>query len=578
MQPLTFKSSNPEVWERNCTEVTYYKNKKRASNESQRFYTLSFVYTFINPEETIYFAYSYPYTHSQLMNYIGELQISSPHILRCDNLCNTLAGNPCPVLTITQNIATYNSWAEETVKLEKSAAGRKIMRIRESKAVDSAKKKHMNKKGVFVTARVHPGESNASYMVKGLIDYLLSDCKEAALLRKKFVFKIVPMLNPDGVIYGNYRCSLLGVDLNRRWDKPNKTLHPTIYYSKRLLQILTEEHEVLMFCDMHGHSIKKDVFMYGCFNSGKEIADIQSNVFIKLIPHLFSRKNSNFSYKNSKFRIEKTKTSTARVVNFTELNILSSYTLEASFFGCSNTSNKAEHLMIYQLESLGKDLCSVLTHFLHPKELRKQINELSCKLSGKYVEPKSISMFKVEETVYIKDVIKEIDSEMVKEANVEDGDSGGSDSEGSDNDEKRRNFKKKMESRQKKVKSISPIDNANEIINTCTPKPIKPLKEIATLRRSKVRDHRSSSVIKEKIHKYSDERASEYTEDIFKLKSVLHASPIKFTREKIPHDFSLNTIARTANAKKQGKKSRFFEKRNKLQIIDIIKNKLNNLL
>ena len=29
-------------------------------------------------------------------------------------------------------------------------------------------------------------------------------------LREKFIFKIVPMLNPDGVIVGNYRCSLSG--------------------------------------------------------------------------------------------------------------------------------------------------------------------------------------------------------------------------------------------------------------------------------------------------------------------------------------------------------------------------------
>lgn len=34
------------------------------------------------------------------------------------------------------------------------------------------------------------------------------------------------MLNPDGVIHGNYRTSLIGVDLNRRWDKPDKNLHP----------------------------------------------------------------------------------------------------------------------------------------------------------------------------------------------------------------------------------------------------------------------------------------------------------------------------------------------------------------
>lgn len=28
---------------------------------------------------------------------------------------------------------------------------------------------------VVVTARVHPGETNASYMMKGLLDYLTSD-------------------------------------------------------------------------------------------------------------------------------------------------------------------------------------------------------------------------------------------------------------------------------------------------------------------------------------------------------------------------------------------------------------------
>jgi murein tripeptide amidase MpaA len=52
-------------------------------------------------------------------------------------------------------------------------------------------------------------------MLDGLLKLLLSD--EAAELRKHFVIRIVPMLNPDGVIYGNYRCSLLGCDLNRKW-------------------------------------------------------------------------------------------------------------------------------------------------------------------------------------------------------------------------------------------------------------------------------------------------------------------------------------------------------------------------
>lgn len=66
------------------------------------------------------------------------------------------------------------------------------------------------RKAVILTARVHPGESNASYMMKGCIDFLVSDDSKAQYLRDTFVFKIIPMLNPDGVIVGNYRCSLVG--------------------------------------------------------------------------------------------------------------------------------------------------------------------------------------------------------------------------------------------------------------------------------------------------------------------------------------------------------------------------------
>ena len=65
-------------------------------------------------------------------------------------------------------------------------------------------------------SRVHSGETVGSFMIKGAIDFLVSNTFEAQKLRKKIVFKIIPMLNPDGVRYGNYRSSLLGVDLNRR--------------------------------------------------------------------------------------------------------------------------------------------------------------------------------------------------------------------------------------------------------------------------------------------------------------------------------------------------------------------------
>jgi len=45
-------------------------------------------------------------------------------------------------------------------------------------------------KMVFITARVHPGETPASYVCQGLIEQLLSNTPEASLLREHIIFKI----------------------------------------------------------------------------------------------------------------------------------------------------------------------------------------------------------------------------------------------------------------------------------------------------------------------------------------------------------------------------------------------------
>jgi len=47
------------------------------------------------------------------------------------------------------------------------------------------------KKGVVLTARVHPGETNASWMMKGLLDFLLNDSADAKVKRKKKIFFFV---------------------------------------------------------------------------------------------------------------------------------------------------------------------------------------------------------------------------------------------------------------------------------------------------------------------------------------------------------------------------------------------------
>lgn len=39
----------------------------------------------------------------------------------------------------------------------------------------------------------------------GFLDFIISSHPIAKVLRENLVFKIVPMLNPDGVYLGNYR-------------------------------------------------------------------------------------------------------------------------------------------------------------------------------------------------------------------------------------------------------------------------------------------------------------------------------------------------------------------------------------
>lgn len=111
----------------------------------------------------------------------------------------------------------------------------------EDKDPNAGKEEKIYKKYLFITSRVHPGETQASHIVHGIIEFLLSDDPEAEEIREKFIVKVIPMLNPDGVIHGNYRSSVLGVDLNRRWKKPSKYLHPTIYYTKQIIKYFNEK-------------------------------------------------------------------------------------------------------------------------------------------------------------------------------------------------------------------------------------------------------------------------------------------------------------------------------------------------
>lgn len=126
--------------------------------------------------------------------------------------------------------------------------------------------KFINKKYVFISGRVHPGEVAASHMLNGLINFLFSDPESdprVRILLDNFVFVVVPFLNPDGVYRGHYRQDTQGVNLNRVYLTASLQKYPTIYAADKIIGSLTQQNKLYMYLDFHAHANINNVFMFG---------------------------------------------------------------------------------------------------------------------------------------------------------------------------------------------------------------------------------------------------------------------------------------------------------------------------
>ncbi|XP_048356237.1 cytosolic carboxypeptidase 1-like isoform X2 [Sphaerodactylus townsendi] len=355
MQPLMYSVQDAlngqPWWIRVGTDICYYKNHFSRSSaaaggqKGKSYYTTTFTVNFPHKEDVCYFAYHYPYTYSALMMHLQKLESTyNPQQIyfRHDALCETLSGNSCPLVTITA--------------MPESHYYEHICQFR-------------NRPYIFLSARVHPGETNSSWVMKGTLEYLMSNTAAAQNLRESYIFKIVPMLNPDGVINGNHRCSLSGEDLNRQWQNPNPDLHPTIYHAKGLLQYLSAIKRLpLVFCDYHGHSRKKNVFMYGCSiketmwhtNVSAASCDLIEDLGYRTLPKILSQRAPAFCMGSCSFVVEKSKESTARVVVWREIGVQRSYTMESTLCGCDQGKYKGLQIGTRELEEMGAKFCSGL--------------------------------------------------------------------------------------------------------------------------------------------------------------------------------------------------------------------------
>jgi cytosolic carboxypeptidase protein 2/3 len=70
---------NGESWYKGCDKISYYSNGIKKDNHyySKGYYTASFEYKFLYDDDVVYFAYAFPYTYSDLMQDLFEIESDS---------------------------------------------------------------------------------------------------------------------------------------------------------------------------------------------------------------------------------------------------------------------------------------------------------------------------------------------------------------------------------------------------------------------------------------------------------------------------------------------------------------------
>lgn len=117
-----------------------------------------------------------------------------------------------------------------------------------------------NKRNIWITARQHPGETMAEWLVEGLIYSLLDgDNATGKLLLDKANFYIVPNMNPDGSVRGHLRTNAVGTNLNREWSNPSLEKSPEVFYVINKMEVTGVD----LFYDVHGDEEIPFVFLAG---------------------------------------------------------------------------------------------------------------------------------------------------------------------------------------------------------------------------------------------------------------------------------------------------------------------------
>ncbi|XP_032696449.1 cytosolic carboxypeptidase 1 isoform X4 [Lontra canadensis] len=120
-----------------------------------------------------------------------------------------------------------------------------------------------------------------------------------------------------------------------------------------------------VYCDYHGHSRKKNVFMYGCSiketvwhtSDNAASCDVVEDGGYRTLPKILSHIAPAFCMSSCSFVVEKSKESTARVVVWREIGVQRSYTMESTLCGCDQGKYKGLQIGTRELEEMGAKFC-----------------------------------------------------------------------------------------------------------------------------------------------------------------------------------------------------------------------------
>ena len=355
-------------WHRDCYNSIYYANNlfvynNNNASKKRNLHSLSFDYEFKYDNDTVYFANCIPYFYSTLMKELNKYELDDekyPFFYR-KTLAVTLGGNDLDMFTINSMYDIFQNGATSVVT-QKSQNYLYIKNTQENN--NNLSQVLDERKAIVIIGRQHPGETVGSYVVKGCIDFLMGDSEEAKKLREVYVFKIVPMMNPDGVLVGNSRTSFAGCDLNRRWGKPNEVIHPEVYSTKQMITKLSNQRNIAFIIDCHGH--------FGTFNSLFYCNYKDNKRTCKLFPYICSKLSKIINFQQCTFAMPRYKLTTERIVLFNELaeednnNIVA---LETSFFGI-NRNGEYSHLYFNTqlLKEIGRDICLGMLSYYYKYE------------------------------------------------------------------------------------------------------------------------------------------------------------------------------------------------------------------